>query len=197
MDTSKKPSAQSGATLVEILVTMLVVAVGLLGAAGLQLASTRYQQTAQLRSQALIAAQFITEKIRANGSAISAALPATPFNAYLAADDYATASALPVDPACGLAAQPICTAQQAAQRDMLEWRRDMLPALPGGRGSIQTVAGGAFTDNAARLVIVMWQEKQQNEPGTAATPNPLAVTDNTCPPPRVAGVRCMTVMVAP
>jgi type IV pilus assembly protein PilV len=42
---TQKTRRQLGATLIEVLVTMFVVAVALLGTAGLQIASTRYQQT--------------------------------------------------------------------------------------------------------------------------------------------------------
>ncbi|MBK6293873.1 MAG: hypothetical protein IPF55_05665 [Rhodoferax sp.] len=56
---------------------------------------------------------------------------------------------------------------------------------------------GGFTDPAARQVVVMWTEKQQNEAGTNAVPNPLDVTDPTCPAPLVAGVRCLSMVVTP
>lgn len=192
------PKSQQGATLIEILVTMLVVAIGLLGAAGLQLAATRYQQTAQMRSQAVMQAQFITEKIRANSNAVIAAAPPDAASAYLAPQAYAAATlaALPADPGCGSATA--CTSAQSAVRDMRDWRL-MLRTLPDGRGSIFPVTdAGGVTDRTARQIVVMWQEKQQNEVGTAANPDPDPVpVDLTCPAPRVGGVRCLTVLVTP
>lgn len=181
---------QQGATLIEVLITMLIVALGLLGAAGLQLASTRYQQTAYMRGQAIVQAQFISEKMRANTSAIGT---------YLTNDAYAAATlaALPADPACGMSATSTCTAAQSAAKDLRDWRRS-LQALPGGRGSINSVIGaGGITDPFARRVIVMWQEKQQNEVGTTTDPNPSAAEDASCPTPRVAGVRCLTMVITP
>lgn len=190
--------SQQGATLIEILVTMLVVAIGLLGAAGLQLAATRYQQTAQMRSQAVMQAQFITEKIRANSNAVIAVAPPDAASAYLAPQAYAAATlaALPADPGCGSATA--CTSAQAAVKDMRDWRL-LLRTLPDGRGSIFPVTGaGGATDRTARQVVVMWQEKQQNEVGTAANPDPDPVpVDPGCPAPRVGGVRCLTVLVTP
>ena len=188
--------AQQGVTLIEILVTMLIMAIGLLGTAGLQLAATRYQQTAQIRSQAIIQAQFIAEKIKANNNAVIA--PANGASTYLAPDAYAAATlaALPVDPGCGTGIS-LCTAAQSAVKDMRDWRLS-LQALPGGRGSILAVTAGTATDPATRQIVVMWQEKQQYEVGTAATPNPdAAPTDPTCPAPQVGGVRCFTVLVTP
>ena len=111
---------QRGVTLIEVLITMVVVAVGLLGAAGLQLASTRFQQTAFFRTQAFQQAEFIIEKIRVNNTNLTIAnLPnaaATPETAYLAPDDYATADVLPPDPACGLQGQAVCTPAVCAAR---------------------------------------------------------------------------------
>ena len=182
--------AQQGATLIEVLITMLIVALGLLGSGGLQLASTRYQQTAYMRGQAIIQAQFIAEKIKANTSAIGT---------YLTNDAYtaATLAALPSDPACGMTAASTCTAAQSAAKDLRDWRRS-LQAMPGGRGSINSVvSAGGITDPLARQVIVMWQEKQQNEVGTATDPDPATAEDASCPTPRVAGVRCLTMVITP
>lgn len=190
---------QQGSTLIEVLVTMLVVAIGLLGAAGLQLAATRYQQTAQMRGQAIVYAQFITEKIRSNNSALGNAAAPTPASAYIAADAYgvATAATLPAEPACGLASQTACTFTQSAEKDMRQWRQS-LAALPGGRGSIFQITSGGATDPVTRQVVVMWQEKQQSETGIigGADPNQAPV-DPTCPAPQVAGVRCLNVLVTP
>ncbi len=181
---------QQGSTLIEVLVTMLIVALGLLGAGGLQLATTRYQQTAYMRDQASAQAQFIAEKIRANSNALAAYL--TDGDSY----DTATISALDTDPKCGMGTTSTCTAAQSALKDLHDWRRS-LEAMPGGRGSIHSVTDGSVTDPLARQVIVMWREKQQNEVGTTSNPTPSAVTDTNCPTPRVAGVRCFITVITP
>ena len=191
---------QRGVTLIEVLITMVVVAVGLLGAAGLQLASTRFQQTAYFRTQALHQAEFIIEKIRVNNANLTIAnLPnaaATPESAYLAPDDYATADVLPADPACGLQGQAVCTAAQSAQRDLREWRESLNLNLPGGRGSIFPVVVGGNTEANARRVVVMWREKIDSEIDTDADRGVDRI-DNTCPPPRVPGIRCLDILVTP
>lgn len=198
----KLKTSQRGASLIEVLITMLIVAIGLLGAGGLQLVATRYQQTAQSRGQAINQVMFIAEKIKANASALVAASPPDQASIYLAADGYAAATlaALPADPACGSVisgtAQTACTNMSSAVRDMREWRRS-LESLPGGRGSIFSVSSGGITDPVARQIIVMWNEKQDSEVGTASSPNPAATTDTTCPTPRVAGVRCFSMVVTP
>jgi len=193
-------SLQRGVTLIEVLITMVVVAVGLLGAAGLQLASTRFQQTAHYRTQALHQAEYIIEKIRVNNTNLTIAnLPnavAAPQTAYLAPDDYATADVLPPDPACGLQGQAICTAAQSAQRDLREWRESLNLSLPGGRGSIFPVVVGGNTEANARRIVVMWREKVDSEILTDAEQGVNRI-DNTCPPPRVPGIRCLDILVTP
>jgi type IV pilus assembly protein PilV len=190
-----KRRSQAGATLIEVLVTMFVVAVGLLGTAGLQLASTRFQQTSYMRSQALIEAQALAEKIRSNQAALVTALPPAPANAYLAANTYALAATLPADPGCGLAGQAVCTTQQAAQRDVREWRQSLLARLPEGRGSILPVAVGAAVDPIARNIVVMWREKQTN----ASNETDTDLADVGCPAAVVAGagIRCFSMVVMP
>lgn len=201
MNTPMRHPSQRGATLIEVLVTMLVVAVGLFGVAGLQLASVKFQQTSTLRSQALVQADFITEKMRVNNSLFRAAnLPAAllvPAQAYLAPNEYDAANALPADPGCGLNGQPVCTAAQAAQRDLLEWRQSLARDLPGGRGSIFPVVNGGVTEPNARRLVVMWREKAQVETNNLAGQAAVEFTDPECPEPRTAGIRCLNLWVSP
>lgn len=182
--------------LIEVLITMFVVTVGLLGAAGLQLASTRFQQTSAMRSQALIQADFIIEKMRVNNSVLTvanlAAATVSPESGYLAPDDYDNADDFPNDPGCGLNGQLPCTAAQAAQRDLREWRQSLARDLPGGRGAIFPVVAGAATEANARRVVVMWREKAQLETDTVAN-----AQDTSCPAPAVDGIRCLNLWVTP
>jgi type IV pilus assembly protein PilV len=188
---------QRGTTLVEILVTLFVLAVGLLGAAGLQLSAVRYQQTAQTRAIAMAQTQVILEKMRANtGAIVPPAPPATPLDAYVVPDDYSNATLVPNDPGCGLVAGPVgCTAAQAAQRDIRDWRLSLQQALPQGRGAIFTVAGaGGLVERGTRRIVVMWVEKAQDSDDNQ---NAVAPTDPDCPLPAVPGVRCYSTQVAP
>lgn len=58
--------AQAGLSLVEVLVTVVLVSVGLLGIAGLQLTSVRNTNSAGQRFQATLLAEDIVERMRAN-----------------------------------------------------------------------------------------------------------------------------------
>ena len=57
---------QTGFTLIEILVTVVVLAIGLLGLAGLQAAGLSFSSTAAQRSQATSLAYDIIDRMRAN-----------------------------------------------------------------------------------------------------------------------------------
>lgn len=194
-------SRENGATLIEILITILVIAIGLLGAAGMQLASNRFQQTSIFRSEALHQANMIIEKIRANNTNLRLAnltlAVATPATAYLAADDYANADVLPSDPACGLAGQTPCDADESAQRDLREWRESIERSLPGGRGSIFPVISGTLTEPNARRVVVMWREKADLATANTADLDKAEESDPQCPAPQVAGIRCLNIWMTP
>lgn len=186
---TKHTRAQLGATLLEVLVTMLIVSFALLGIAGLQVASVRYQQTAYMRNGASTQVQIMAERIRSNAAALS---ESTDTSAYRAPNAYAAANALPADPGCGLGTT-VCTAAQSAQRDLREWRQVLAQELPGGRGSIFPVSSGAITSVGARLITVMWTEKAQDSDDNLSSPP----TDTNCPAPRVGGVRCLSLVVTP
>ncbi|MBS68395.1 MAG: type IV pilus modification protein PilV [Pseudomonas sp.] len=57
---------QRGATLIEVLVAMLVLSIGLLGLAGMQMTALKSNQSAYYRSQATVLAYDIIDRMRAN-----------------------------------------------------------------------------------------------------------------------------------
>lgn len=56
----------AGFSLIEVLVSFLVLSIGVLGMAGLQLNSLKFNQTAAVRSQATFLAYDIADRMRAN-----------------------------------------------------------------------------------------------------------------------------------
>jgi type IV pilus assembly protein PilV len=59
-------SHQRGATLIEVLVAVLILSVGLLGLAGLQMTALKSNHSAYYRSQATVLAYDIIDRMRAN-----------------------------------------------------------------------------------------------------------------------------------
>ena len=62
----QKISYQRGTTLIEIMVAIVVMAIGLLGLASLQVNALKHQKTASQRSEAVQAAYDLGERMRAN-----------------------------------------------------------------------------------------------------------------------------------
>lgn len=66
MHFNRSDTKQQGIALIEILISVLVLGIGLLGIAALQSSSVRYSQSAQERTTALIMAGTLTEIMRSN-----------------------------------------------------------------------------------------------------------------------------------
>ncbi|AGA87861.1 type IV pilus modification protein PilV [Stutzerimonas stutzeri] len=62
----KMTDHQRGATLIEVLVAMLILSVGLLGLASMQMTALQSNQSAYYRSQATVLAYDIIDRMRAN-----------------------------------------------------------------------------------------------------------------------------------
>lgn len=60
-------SAQAGVSMVEVLIAVLVLAVGALGFAGVQVVAMQKSEDANYRSAAMLIAQDAVERIQANG----------------------------------------------------------------------------------------------------------------------------------
>lgn len=114
MNSPIKRKTQRGTTLIETLVALVVLSVGLLGIAALQMTSLRNNRGAHLRSQAQVLAYDIADRMRANR------------NAALA-DAYLTALTAPAG-GTGM-----------VLTDMQEWKATLAAALPAGQGEITRV----------------------------------------------------------
>jgi len=115
-----KRSRQTGMTLIEILVSLLILSIGLLGMAGLQTVSLRNTQSAYQRTQAAILSTDIVERVRANLQGVEA-------GSYDNAAGELTA-------ACNSAAG--CSAAQMAANDVAEWKQALAATLPEGEGTL-------------------------------------------------------------
>lgn len=138
--------AQSGFTLIEVLVSLVVMSIGLLGIAKLVLYSAHSNDSAYMRSQATELAYEILDTMRAN-------------KAQALAGNYNTAlTAAPTAPGvlC-LGTGANCNATQLAAYDVYEWKERLAAptgALPSGEGSV-TVAGA---NPATATIIVSWDD---------------------------------------
>ncbi|MGY2340337.1 type IV pilus modification protein PilV [Pseudomonas sp. SDO5532_S415] len=78
--------AQEGMTLIEVLVALLILGVGLLGAAAIQLNALKYTDSARMTSQASFIAYDMMDRIRANAATDYTVTPPTSGNLSVARD---------------------------------------------------------------------------------------------------------------
>lgn len=119
-------------TLIEILITMTILSVGLLGLAGLQATSLKTNQSAYSRSQATQLAYDMADRIRANPAESSKRADANPNT--LANSVYVMANIPNPQPSCG--SSPGCIPALMAQNDLAQWFANIRDTLPNGRGSV-------------------------------------------------------------
>lgn len=108
--------------MLEVLISILVIAFGLLGLAGLQGTSIRNNHGAYLRNQATLYAYDIADRIRANRTGFDNG-------------NYDLGTAVDTA-ACHPSSSPTgCTSAQMAGYDLFTWN-SMLAQLPGGQGIV-------------------------------------------------------------
>jgi len=160
---------QFGFSMIEVLVTLVIMAGGALGLAGMQIASVKYNAEASVRSKATLLAIELSDRMRANMAGVKA-------GNYTRNLGYAAALAATVAaPGCGSTSD--CTAATMAQLDLNSWLDSIGKALPGGTGAVVPVTSNAYANN----IVVMWQEKSLNDSNA---------TDPFCTLNAVVGVRC-------
>jgi len=134
---------QSGFSLFEVLITMVVSVIGLMGLAALQAAGVRSNQSAYHSSQAAVLAYDIADKMRANTASISNYL-----TSYMT---LAQATAAGAQTGCKTTSG--CTSAELAQNDLLEWAAALNANLPSPTGII-TLDGTVYT------VTVNWDDNR-------------------------------------
>lgn len=119
----------AGFTLIEVLIAMLVLAVGLLGLAGLQATGLKNNQSAYNRSQATQLAYDLADRMRANVAGKASYTAILPSSATAKTNCLTTTG---------------CTPADLAQNDLFEWNSAVSNNLPSGIGTI-AVAANIFT----------------------------------------------------
>ena len=128
----------------EVLVAMLVLAIGLLGLASLQTQSLKFNHDAYVRSQSTILAAEIMDKMRAdptNGAAFAASAP-----------DLGN---------CDLVANPAAINDASVDMAVCFWLSDIQARLPSGAGAITANAG----DPTMFDISIQWSDRTTNNQG--------------------------------
>lgn len=174
-------SGSHGSSLVEVLVALLLLAIGVLGSSVLHLTSLRARHESALLSTAAQLMAGMAERMRTNSGLADADNP------YLGLDYDASLDAATGDgPQSSCFGAAACSGAQLAQFDIAEWKQQLRSALPGARllicrdlqawdtaahGLHWTCSGGS----GAPIVIKLgWRSRQVAEQSAEALPR-LAV----------------------
>ena len=133
-----------GFTLLEFLITLLIVSFGVLGIAGIIANSMKNNQSSYSRSQAVVLAGDIIDRMRANRLSADGG-PASPFTS-------------PYNVAIG--ASP--SGGGIPQSDLTDWRTALAADLPSGTGAV------AVDPNTKKVtVVVQWDDSRGAGGGSA------------------------------
>jgi type IV pilus assembly protein PilV len=139
---------QSGFSLLEVLIALLVLSIGLLGLAALQTTGLRSNEMASMRTTATQLAYDISDRMRANPVGVAN-------NEYV------------------LAGGATPTGTSVAALDLIAWNQ-AVTALPGGRSSI-TQCDSTTTpvpcDGITHIITVQWDEMRTGATGTTCPPD--------------------------
>ncbi len=132
---------QSGIGLIEILISLLVLSIGLLGLVSMQANGLKHNRNAYYRTQATILAYDIADRMRANSTQAEA-------GAYV--ETYGAAS--------GSECNSNCTPAQIGTTDIIQWKANLAAQLPGGDGKI--------IDNGSNNydITIKWSDGDNNTP---------------------------------
>ena len=138
--TSRRRQGQHGATMIELLVSLLIFAFGMLGLVGLQNKALGLGQISLYRSQAAALSDDIMDRMRADRTNAKAGTWDTDFGT--AASTYSGTT--------------------VAQQDLFEWKTQVESLLPTGQAEVKF-------DATKSLVTVKISWKERSEPTSSVT----------------------------
>jgi len=175
-------AAQRGFTMLEVMITLVVFAIGMLGMAGMQVIAKKNNFEAAQRTAATALAYDIIERMRANPTQLQefAGDASTPPGALGGASRGTSAPT----PNC---ASTSCSAYQLSQYDLWEWEQALDGASEVSNGNSAgglalptaclstTVASGATNRSGLYAVAIAWRSAAKvNNPTYAASTDPEA-----------------------
>ncbi|MGA9851446.1 MAG: type IV pilus modification protein PilV [Gammaproteobacteria bacterium] len=138
----------AGFSLLEVLISLVILSVGLLGIAGLMSTTLKSNDSAYMRTQATTLAYNVIDRMRANLSSAKA-------GAYNLAMPY-----IPPPSASSACTAGACTAGALAAYDLNQWEYDLNTILPQGQGAISISASGGVTNVTVK---VLWNDSRANQ----------------------------------
>jgi type IV pilus assembly protein PilV len=143
----QKTNKQSGFTMIEILIALIILSVGVLGLAGLQGASLRSSNTAYMRTVATSQIYDFAERMRSNTKGYKLAVNGgdNAYNQLSGTPVYSNCNIQTKLPSAG------CNTVELATRDISIWNTENARVLPAGQGTVRR-SGSSF------VITVSWDE---------------------------------------
>lgn len=138
-------NAQAGFSMLEVLITVFILAVGLLGVAGMQATSIKLSHESHLRSQASLLAYDIADRMRANRASALA-------GNYDNAVGYTGNSAF--DGRCRNPNGAACPPATITAVDLANWDSKLGQTFPGVLATIVTAAAAGQTISTITLIWI-------------------------------------------
>jgi type IV pilus assembly protein PilV len=173
-------SQQVGFTLIEVLISIFVLALGVIGAAGMQLVTMRTTQQSGSQTVAVQLASEMADLMRANATQMDQADASNPFLGV----SYKTTDAALTSPAKMCYGTANCNPAELAVFDVYEWKMRVKALLPGGRVEIcrdttpwSTITGSlawcpaspSTTSTDPMVIKIGWSGKGKNPDGSVNT----------------------------
>ena len=155
---------QKGISLIEVLVSTLILAIGLVGVAGLQAFALKNNQSAQMRSQASALAYDLADRMRGNVAAANAGM----YNPATASEQSSCRTSTG------------CAMGEMAQDEMQRWIDDVEDTLPMGEGwvCIDSTPNDGSGDgnpqcdgNGTRFTVKLWWDDDYDGQISVQEPN--------------------------
>jgi type IV pilus assembly protein PilV len=213
MHAMSRRSRQQGLSLIEVLVSILVMGLGLVGMAALQANTLKYQRGSVQRATVAALVSDFSERVSSNLSQAPSVLAGgSPFIQAQSWSDASSASTFEPGVDCDAPPSAVqsgatshdCTAAERAAFDLVTWQGQVRQALPSGSASIAKSA-----DGKGLLVTMMWADKDHTSGAGADLAKVQSATCDadtagaanlSCCPASIdapAGVRCANFVVVP
>lgn len=148
MQLRKQRRLTAGFSMIEVLVTLLILAIGIMGLIGMQVLSAKNVNNSQMRTVANNFAYDIVDRMRANPAGVSAGN----YNAITGSETSTTTCT------------STCTVAQIATLDAVQWNANIKRSF--ANGGLGTDANGTVTRNGnVHIVTLTWKEQNKSSTG--------------------------------
>lgn len=148
-----------GFSMIEVLVSLFIISISLLGAAGIQVRAMQLGQGSQLRTQAILLTDDLAERMEANKTASINTTTTTLYNVAESSSAPTTAPATD----CSTAT---CTATEMAAYDLNLWQKQVQNTLPQSTWSVNRTGLG---NPATYQITVKWVDTRGDNTANSAT----------------------------